>query len=145
MKILISIITSLICLNGFSQKRETQYFLINRKDTLIKKQTTTKKNKYERYIIINENKIIKRYHRSSKINGDDIEFSTFDEISFSFNRSNDTIVELSFIKNLEIIKDRKKFLKKNIELDETKSEFIFIEPIKCNKYILRKVIPVIFE
>ena len=42
MKMLI-IITPLICFNSFSQKLETQYFLIDKKDTLIKKQVATKK------------------------------------------------------------------------------------------------------
>lgn len=145
MKILIITIIHLICFNVFSQKTTTQYFLINKNDTLIKKQIATKKNKYEGYTIINENRIIKKYLRSSKIDEDDIEIQDFDELSFTFNRNNDTIVDELYVKKLNIIKDRIEFFKKNLELDETRKEFIFIEPIKCNEFILRKVRLLILE
>ena len=76
---------------------------------------------------------------------DDIEYNAFDELSFSFNRENDTIISKSYLGTLNIIKDRRPFLEINNNLDESKTEFIFIESTNCNKFILRKVRPIIFE
>ena len=144
MKFFITTIVHLFCFNVLSQTI-TQYFLVSKSDTLIKKQFATKENKYQGYIIINENKIVKKITKSSKINGDDTMHNAFETLSFTFKMENDTIVDKSYIKKLNLIKDRKEFLKKNTELDETRKKFIFIEPIKCDKFILRKVRPIIFE
>ncbi|RPD90067.1 hypothetical protein EGM88_15730 [Aureibaculum marinum] len=145
MRTLTITIIYLISLNVFSQKIKTQYFFINEKDSLIQKQESTKENKFQGYKIINEDRIIKEYIRSSKIDADDIEIDVFDSLSFTYNEKNDIIVTHSFIKNLNIIRTRKEFFKRNVDFDETKNRFIFIIPIKCNKYILRKVRPLISE
>ncbi|MFI0431211.1 hypothetical protein [Mariniflexile sp. HMF6888] len=145
MKILTIIIVHLICINGYSQKTKTQYFLIDTKDTLIRKQVETKKNKFQGYTIIDEYKIIKKYNAPSKIDGDDIKVNSFDSLTFAFYKDNDTVVDETYIKKIDVIKTRREFLKINSELDETKNRFIFIEPLKCGKFILREVRPVIFE
>ena len=44
--------------NSYSQSKDTIYFLINRKDSLIKKQIATKTNKYEGYRIIDEKTLV---------------------------------------------------------------------------------------
>ena len=105
MKILITILACLTWYNVFSQEMSTQYFFINKNDPLIKKQLATNKNNYEGYTIINKNKIVKKYIRTSKIDGDDIEIETFDSISFTFNREKDTIVNESYLKQIDLIKD----------------------------------------
>lgn len=145
MRVLIITIACLINFNVFSQKIKAQYFLINENDTLIKRQVSTKNNMYQGYKIINEDKIIKRYVRSAKIDDNDIEVNAFDSLSFTFDADNDTIVNDSYIKTINFIKDRREFFKVNIDVDETKNRFIFIIPIKCNKFILRKVRPIISE
>jgi len=145
MRFLTITIIYFISLNIFSQKLNTQYFFIDKNDTLVKEQLATKKNKYQGYEIINENKIIKKYLRSSKIDGDDIKADAFESILFTFNKDNDTIVNEAYLKKINIIRTRKEFLSINSKFDETKNKFIFIVPTKCNNYILRTVRPLITE
>jgi hypothetical protein len=129
----------------FSQKKQIQYFLVSKNDTLIKTQLATKANQYEGYLIINEKKTIKKAIRPSNLAGKDILKDSFEEIYFSFNRNNDTIVGKSYYDKLNIIKTRREFLQINKQIDETRNEFIFIEPVDCEKFILRRVTPIIFE
>lgn len=146
MKNFIIIITFFLCFNSFSQSRDTIYFLINKKDTLIKKQIATKLNKYEGYLIINEKRRVKKIRRSSDISGDDVEYDAFEDFSFSFNRKKDTIISKSYLKSLNLIRDRSQFISTMKEyLNKSGTEYIFIEPIKCNKFILRKVEVLTFE
>ena len=149
MKTLLVIIAFLSCFNIFSQKVKTQYFLINKKDILIERQLATEKNNYEGYLIIDE-KRIKELNRTPNVEGrvwtpeNDDDFHQFG-YSFTFNRKNDTIVSKSYLETINIIKDRRQFLDVNKNLDEVWTEFIFIESINCNKFVLRKVRPLIFE
>jgi hypothetical protein len=145
MRTLIITIICSISLHVFSQKIETQYFYLNEEDSLVQKQVATKENRFQGYKIINEDRIKKEYIRSSKIDADDVEIEVFDSLSFTYDEKNDTIVTYSFIKNLNIIETRKEFFKRNVDFDETKNNFIFIIPITCDKYILRKVRPLISE
>ena len=145
MKLYTYIILSLICFNAFSQKKETQYFFIDKKDSLISKLRNSENGRISGYKIINEKKVIKKHRRLSGLKVDDVEYEAFDELYFSFNKKNDTIINKSFFDKLKIIKARREFLDINKNLDETVNEFIFIEPINCMEFILRKVKPVISE
>ena len=83
--------------------------------------------------------------KPSNLTGDNIEYDAFEELFFSFNRKNDTIVNKHYIDELKILKTSREFLNLNKNFDETNTEFIFIEPKKCKNFILRKVRPIIFE
>ncbi len=160
MKKYILIITSLLCFISYSQSRNNIYFFINKKDTLIKKQTATKTNEYEGYRIIDEKRLVKKNKRSfrkkpeNKVlkkgeiwvsEGDDIEYDAFDEYSFSFNRKNDKIISKSYINDLKIIRDRRQFLDTIKNLQKFRINYIFIEHENCSKYIMRKVELLTFE
>lgn len=160
MKMYILIIISFLCSISYSQSRNNIYFLINKKDTLIKKQTATKTNEYEGYRIIDEKRLVKKNKRSfrkkpeNKVlkkgeiwvsEGEDIEYETFEYFSFSFNRKNDTIVSKSYINDLKIIRDRRRFLDTIKDLDKFRINYIFIEQENCSKYIMREVEILTFE
>ena len=153
MKKYILIFTSFFFFNSYSQSESSICFFINKKDTLIKKQIATKTSKYEGYRIIDEKRIVKKFIRKKPLKkgeiwiseGDDIEYDTFDEFYFSFDKKNDTIISKLYLNTLSLIKDRRKFIDSIKELDKAWIKFIFIEPIKGDKFILRKVRPVIFE
>ena len=106
----IFIVTSLLFLSSYSQSRKNTYFLIDRNDTLIKKQIANQTNEYEGYRIIDERRIVTDIKRSESIDGDDITYETFASYSFSFNRKEDTIISKTYFDSLSIIKDRRKFL-----------------------------------
>ena len=87
----IFIVTSLLFLSSYSQSRKNIYFLIDRNDTLIKKQIATQTNEYEGYRIIDETRIVKTSRRSFRekpkdkvlkkgeiwiSEGDDVEYET---------------------------------------------------------------------
>lgn len=152
--------TCFLLFNSYSQTNDTVYFLINKNDTLIKQQIATKKNNYEGYCIIDENKIIKRTKRSIRkkpadvilkkgeiwfSEGDYIEFDDLENYSFSFYRKNDTLISKSYLDTLNFFKDRRQFIdfikQKNIH----SMEFVFIEPTEYNKFVLRKVYISTFE
>jgi hypothetical protein len=57
MKNYLLIFACFLLLNSYSQSSNTIYLLINKKDTLIKKQITTKSNEYEGYRVIKEKKV----------------------------------------------------------------------------------------
>lgn len=141
----IFIVTSLLFLSSYSQSRKNIYFLIDKKDTLIKKQIATQTNEYEGYRIIDERRIVTDVKRSESIHGDDVEYETFASYSFSFNRKEDTIISKTYFDSLSIIKDRKK------NLDTIKIEnmfnlnYIFIEPKNCNEFIMRQAEVLTFE
>ena len=145
MKNYVLIFTCLVLYNSYSQSRDTIHFFINKKDTLIQKQLATKTNEYEGYRIIDEKRIVIDTKRSCDIGGDDIEYETFDSYSFSFNRKNDTIVSKPYLNTLKLIKDRRKFIDSIKELDNAWIKFVFIEPTRYNKFILRKVEILTFE
>ncbi|MEH6657787.1 hypothetical protein [Leeuwenhoekiella marinoflava] len=141
----IFIVTSLLFLSSYSQSRKNTYFLIDRNDTLIKKQIANQTNEYEGYRIIDERRIVTDIKRSESIDGDDITYETFASYSFSFNRKEDTIISKTYFDSLSIIKDRRKFLD-TIKIENMFNlNYIFIEPKNCNKYILRKVELLTFE
>jgi len=147
MKKLILIVSCIFHCYCYSQsiKGDTIYFLINKKDTLIYKQVATKTNSYEGYVITDEKKIVKNIKRSSVINGDDIEYKGFSNYYYSFSRNNDIIISKSHLNTLNLIKGRREFLDYINHSNNVWIEFIFIEPTKCDKFILRKVSPLTFE
>lgn len=139
------IFSCLLISNLYSQSKDTIYFLINKKDTLIKKQVATKINNYEGYRIIDEKKLVTDIKRSSDIGGDDVEYEAFEKYSFSFNRKNDIIISQTHLKSLNFIKNRRQFIDTIKYLNKTRASFVFIEPIKCDKFVLRKVSLLTFE
>ena len=139
------LIISSISFSVFSQELDTLFFFIDKNDTLIKKQIATRNNKFEGYTIINENKTIKKHIRSSKIDGDDIVVDAFDTFSFTFNRDNGFIIDKTKLGKYDIIKTRKEFFEKSLDNDIYKKRIVFIEPLKCNRFILREVRPIISE
>lgn len=160
MKKYILIFTSFLFFNSYSQSRDTVHFFINKKDTLIQKQLATKTNEYEGYRIIDENRLVIKHKKSFKekptnivlkkgeiwvSEGDDIEYETFASYSFSFNRKNDTIISRPYLNTLKLIEDRRKFIDSIKEFDDAWINFVFIEPIGYNKFILRKVEILTFE
>ncbi len=145
MKNYLLIFTCFFLFNSYSQSKDTIYLLINKNDTLIKKQIATKTNEYEGYKIIDEKRIVTAIKRASTLKGDDIEYETFSSWSFSFNRKNDTIISKSYLNTLNLIKDRRKFIDVIKHLDKVWIDFVFIEPTKCDKFILRKVQILTFE
>ncbi|MEZ7495489.1 hypothetical protein QO206_08320 [Leeuwenhoekiella aequorea] len=141
----IFIVTSLLFLSSYSQSRKNIYFLIDKKDTLIKKQIATQTNEYEGYRIIDERRIVTDVKRSESIHGDDVEYETFASYSFSFNRKEDTIISKTYFDSLSIIKDRKKFLD-TIKIENMFNlNYIFIEPKNCNEFIMRQAEVLTFE
>ncbi len=141
----IFIVTSLLFLSSYSQSRKNIYFLINKKDTLIKKQIATQTNEYEGYRIIDKRRIVTDVKRSESIHGDDVEYETFASYSFSFNRKEDTIISKTYFDILSIIKDRKKFLD-TIKIENMFNlNYIFIEPKNCNEFIMRQAEVLTFE
>lgn len=141
----IFIVTSLLFLSSYSQSRKNIYFLIDKKDTLIKKQIATQTNEYEGYRIIDERRIVTDVKRSESIHGDDVEYETFASYSFSFNRKEDTIISKTYFDSLSIIKDRKKILD-TIKIENMFNlNYIFIEPKNCNEFIMRQAEVLTFE
>ncbi|AOW16122.1 hypothetical protein LPB03_01000 [Polaribacter vadi] len=149
MKNYLLIITYFLLTNTYSQSKDTIYLLINKNDSLIKKQVASITNEYEGYKIIDKKKLITDTKRSSDIGGDDIQYERFDSFSFSFNRKNDILISKSYLANLNLITDREYFLnlkKKGDNFDTLGFTYFFIEKTNCeNKFILRKVSPVTFE
>ncbi|AUS04774.1 hypothetical protein [Pseudotamlana carrageenivorans] len=145
MKKNILIFISFLFFNSYGQSKDSVYFFINPKDTLIKKQIANKTNNFEGYKIINEKREVKKTKRSSAIDGDDIEYTSFESFSFSFNRENDTIISKSYVNNLNIIRERKQFLDVIKKLRNERLNFIFIEPKSCNRFIMRSVEILTFE
>lgn len=127
------------------------YFLIDKNDTLIKKQSSTRENKFEGYLIIDEQRIKPLNKTPIKIGRvwvpeSDDDFHTLGP-SFSFNGKNDKIITKEELKDLSVIINRKKFLKIfSSDLDFSSISYFFIEPIICtNNFLLRQVFPVIVE
>ena len=156
----IFIVTSLLFLSSYSQSRKNIYFLIDRNDTLIKKQIATQTNEYEGYRIIDETRIVKTSRRSFRekpkdkvlkkgeiwiSEGDDVEYETLASYSFSFNRKVDTIISKTYFDSLSIIKDRRKFLD-TIKIENIFNlNYIFIEPKNCTEFIMRQAEILTFE
>ena len=94
----------------FSQKNDTLYFLVNKKDTLITKLTNSSSGNHIGYRLTDE-KRIKKLNKTPLVEGkvwvpeSDDDFHTFGP-SFSFNSSKDTVVTKSYLNSLKIIKNR---------------------------------------
>jgi hypothetical protein len=137
---------------GYAQKSKDEiYFILDKSDTLIKKQFNSATKKISGYLIIDERRV-KPLNRTPMIKGkvwvpeSDDDFYTFGP-SFSFIRKNDRIITEDELTQLNVIKSRKEFLHKFSSIfNNSETSYFFIEPINCSSnYILRKVSPVIFE
>lgn len=136
---------------GYSQSTQKVYFLVDKTDTLIKRQFNLTTKEYSSYLIINEDKI-KDLNKTPIVEGkvwipeSEDDFYTFG-LSFSFDAKNDSLVSKEYLETLNIIKNRKEFL----NIDHAKyslsgNNYYFIEPTNCdNLYILREVFPLVFE
>lgn len=148
MKTHIIIIFCFISLNLFSQKNDTLYFLIDKKDTLITKLTNSTNGKHIGYRIIDE-KRIKKLNKTPLTKNkvwvpeNDDDFRSFGP-SFSFDSSKSSIISQSYLNTLKIIRDRRAFL----SIDKLLFDYsiFFIEPTEHNeKFILRKVYPILYD
>ena len=143
MKVLIKVLFCFVfIIHIHSQDKEKAlYLLINKKDTLIYKQVATKTNSYEGYVITDETRLVKGLKSagsSKEIIPYIVEYDTFTSYSFSFDRQKDTIVSKEYLDKLKI-KHRREFIDLLNSIDLFSKIFIFIEPLKNGKYILRKV------
>ncbi len=151
MKTFFKIIISLIAINGYSQSRDTIYFMIDKKDTLVKKHTMTKKNPFNGYeICFTEKEQIKKNntpHIDGKVWVADTKYDYYvyghKSYIFDFNNSKNNIVDSTHIKSIKYIEAREKFLKtKNLLFKYT---IFFIEPIHKGKFKIREMFPVFNE
>jgi len=142
--------------NSYCQSSDTIYFLINKKDSLIKKQVATKLNSYEGYIIYYSEKTLIKKNKTPIIEGevwvedDKYDYNAYEQknVSFKFLRKNDRIIEKEQLNEFKIVKKREVFLDlgRGKGFDLLGITYFFIEPTdNDDKFILRKVYPVIFE
>lgn len=149
---LIGIFMTLFFINGvYSQSKEEVYFLVNAKDTLIKKQITNNRETFEGYLIIDEKRLKTLNKTPTKENEvwvpeSDDDFHTLGP-AFKFHRENDRKITNSEFNNIEVIRSRKEFLNKFFSTQNpSEIDYFFIEPIKCStSYILRRVFPIFLE
>jgi hypothetical protein len=142
--------------NTYCQSSDTIYFLINRKDSLIKKQIATKLNSYEGYIIYYSKKTVIKKNKTPIIEGEvwvadekyDYNVNGQKNVSFKFLRKNDRIIEKEQLNEFKTVKNREEFLDfgRSKGFDLLGITYLFIEPTDDDdKFILRKVYPVVFE
>lgn len=136
---------------GYTYAQEKIYFLIDKNDTLIKKQIATEENKPEGYLILSEGSEIPL--KTSLIKEGKVWVPESDGASyisgqwFQFFRQNDKLITEDEFLELDVIKKRREFLKiSKVPFDLSNTSYFFIERMECrNKYILREVFPVVYE
>jgi len=138
------------------------YFLINKNDSLIKTQISKEPNTYAGYNIFYDKKVRTRKNNTPKkpiLESQGVitvweEDSKYDyyvyekpSVPFSFIKEYDRLIDESELKDLKIIIDRLEFLKirKDTYFDALGNTYYFLEKREKNKYLIRKVYPVIFE
>lgn len=136
------------------------YFLINKNDSLIKLQISNKPKTYAGYNIFYDKKVkTKRNNTPIQKNSNGeikvwVEDSKYDYfvydnpfVPFSFIKEYDRIIDRKEINDLKIITDRKEFLKLGKEkyFDLLGYTYYFLEKRDLDKYLIRKVYPVIIE
>lgn len=138
------------------------YFLINKNDSLIKLQISNKPKTYAGYSIFYDKKIrIKKNNtpnlKHSKSDGvitvwqEDPKYDYYvyenPSVPFSFIKEFDKLIDKNELKDLKIITDRKELLKigEKRGFDGLGNNYYFLEKREKDKYLIRKVYPVIFE
>jgi hypothetical protein len=147
------LLLSIIFQIGHAQKSENKvFFYIDKSDTLIKKQFNSTTKGYSSYLLIDENRI-KELNKTPLTKGEvwipksDDDFHNLGP-SFRFSKENDQIINQDEFNQLDIIKERKEFLKMDdkVPFDLSNTSYYFVEPINCKSdYLIREVFPVIFE
>jgi hypothetical protein len=138
------------------------YFLINENDSLIKTQISNEQKTYAGYDIFYDEKVrIKKNNtpnvNESKTDGVTIvgeedpkyEYYIYENpsVPFSFIKEFDKFIVNNDLKDLKIITNRKDFLKigEKRGFDGLGYTYYFLEKRENDKYLIRKVHPVIFE
>ena len=138
------------------------YFLINKNDSLIKTQISGEPRTYAGYQIYYDKKVRVKKNNTpnpskSESNGvilvweEDPKYDYYvyenPSVPFSFLKGLDKLVDKKELKDLNIITERKDFLNigKNGGFDGLGYTYYFIEKRENDKYLIRKVHPVIFE
>ena len=140
-----------IRINSFGQTKKEIYFLIDKQDTLIKKQTATKGNQVEGYLIIAEART--KPLKITPVEEGKVWVPESDDDNsipghwFQFLRKNDKLITEEELAKLDVIRERKEFLNmEKVPFDLSGKTYFFIEPQSCSdKYILREVFPLVFE
>ncbi len=127
------------------QKERTIYFLIDSNDTLIKTQRATKSNSYSGYVLIDTSRTVIRYRRAMTIDGDDKKYKDYDSYSFRYtdehSRNFTETKNISEIQKLNFIDSRTDLISKLRSINENLYNFIFIQQLDSDHFILRKVYP----
>tara|TARA_R110002012_G_scaffold321350_1_gene548795 strand:- start:219 stop:710 length:492 start_codon:yes stop_codon:yes gene_type:complete len=136
------------------------YFLINKNDSLIKLQISNEPKTYAGYRILYDERVKTRRNNTpiqKTSNGEVkvwVEDSKYDYfvydnpfVSFSFIKEYDKLINKEELNNLKIITKRKEFLKigEKEGFDGQGNTYFFLEQRKNNKYLMRKVHPVVYE
>lgn len=151
MKSFFKILIGFFVINAYSQSRDTIYFMIDKKDTLVKKHTMTKKNHFNGYeICFTEKEQIKKNntpHIDGKVWVEDTKYNYFEyghkSYIFDFFNSKSNIIDANYLKSIKFISNREVFLKTKDLL--FKYIILFIEPMQGGKYKIQKMLPVFNE
>ncbi|MFI1770133.1 hypothetical protein, partial [Thalassobellus citreus] len=138
------------------------YFLINKNDSLIKTQISKEPKSYAGYSIFYDKKVHTKKNNTPKFKKsiskgiitvweEDPKYDYYvyerPSVPFSFLKGLDKLVDQKELKDLNVITERKDFLNigNNGSFDGLGYTYYFIEKKENNKYLIRKVYPVIFE
>ena len=138
------------------------YFLTNKNDSLIKLQISNEPKTYSGYNIFYDKKVRTKKNntpnpKQSKSDGvitlweEDPKYDYYvyenPSVPFSFIKEFDKIIDKKELKDLKIITDRKEFLKigEDRGFNGLGLTYFFLEKREKDKYLIRKVYPVIFE
>ena len=138
MKKYLLIFNFFLLFNSYSQSKNSIYLLIDKKDTLIKK-NENKKNSSNHYQLF--------FTEKNKVWVADTKYDYYvyerDSYEFSFYKTEDKSINKKHLESLTYIKKREKFLNTSNLL--FKYNIYFIEPINKNKFIIRKAYPIFYE
>lgn len=137
-------------INCYSQSKDTVYFLINKKDTLIKKHKAIKSG-YNTYSIYSTEKKRVKKNNTPVINGKvwvaDTKYDYYvyerDYLSFSFFEKKEKLISKKCLTSLNYINNRDDFLRTEKLLFNY--SIFFIEQINNENYIIREMYPITFE
>ncbi|UZH54872.1 hypothetical protein JRG66_12995 [Salinimicrobium tongyeongense] len=154
-------IISIFFFSHLSYSQKDIYFLISENDTLIHEQISDNANSYTGYRIFFDKKVrVKKNNtprpktRSTEIievweEDPKYDYYVFENpsVHFSFIKELDKLVDKNELKDLNIITDRRDFLKisDSVSFDGLGHTYYFLEERKDGKYLMRRVYPVIFE
>ena len=151
MKKYLTVLFCLVYITIYAQSRDTIYFLINKKDTLIKKYNPSERKYFKGYSLYftEKTRIIKNNTPivEGKVWVADAKYDYFvyghKSYTFDYLNSKSKLISADSLSGLNYINNREDFLKtKDLLFNKT---IFFIEPKNNNYYIIREMFPVIFE